>query len=790
MVLIYNLHQSKIRRKDLSMRRLFLVILIVSIVGIIPAGCETVVSLSANTLFCGQELDFEVISDKSLFIYTITQNGKKLFSSAETPNRIGAYIPVESGDYVLTVTAADGSGSDIKDSVSEYFTVFGVLQCSVSIPSDKYILGESVEITAVHDLTSADTEFDFIVLRDDDIIWRQTGNSDTCTFRPGETGRYTVSCALEHISGNRAESDEVSFDVLPGPGISFEGGTGVFYLYGGMQTFTIHSGSIWSAVCDDTHFILDRTAGTDGDAINICAVPDGSGFIEGVLTITAADAALDIPLFIMNYDSKEEEIQLEPEPTDGCRVIAVKGKSRSVTVAVESDHEWHPILEEGDANLSSGQDALTIDLPENKTDHILYTHIRISDGTVDGHVSLFQLPEVERPAISGTAVPDKQNYTAYRDEITVTFNASPDTEKVLLHTDWGLDQTADGTSCSDSSGQWQIRIPAMGSGKRCIMLTPVSADGIGGDPVCTEVCIVPEESKAISAEAVKKDGIISTFVITTSSADSIILSNDREKVLVERDNASIDYYIDAGNNGRFIRWMIESEDNDPFTRCRAGQSEIPVNLAYLEKKAQSSDADPIKPYDQLNGTWKYVPYKNSELQTSGCAIFALSTALNILGHTDIETTPARLADKYRFCLVDGGTLNSTLIGNAGKEFGYRTRYDLYNSRQEVLTFFERGAVFSFSVVKGHIALIDRCSEDGSYFHVYDSALSATFTRIAGAEIYQLIDGEYVPVESPDKIEGARFFIETNAFSGGQYWLKAEYALRRGLRLIWPKDSAE
>ena len=786
--LIYNLHQSKSRGKVLSMRRLFLIILILMTVGILHAGCETSVSLSADTLFCGQELDFEVDSDRSLFIYTITLNDKKLFSSAESSNRVGAYIPTESGDYVLTVTATDKSGSDIKDSVSEPFTVIGMLQCSVSIPSDRYILGESVKITAVNDLTTADTDFDFTVLRDDDIVWRQTGKSDTCDFHPSETGHYSVSCTLEHISGNRAESEEVSFDVLPGPGISYEGGTGVFYLYGGMQTFTIHSDGIWKAVCDDSHFILDRTAGADGDVINICAVPDGSDPVSGVLKITASDASLDIPLFIMSYDSKEEEIPLEPEPSDGSRVLVVAGKERSVTVAVESDHEWHPILEEGDARFSSDKDGLTIDLSENKTDHILFTHVRISDGTVDGHVSLFQFPEAEKPAITDIA-PDKQSYTAYQDEITVTFSASSDTETVLLHTDWGLDMTADSTSASNSSGLWQIRMPAMNSGKKCVMLTPISADGINGDPVCTEVYIVPEESKAISAEAAQKDGIIYTTVITTSSTVSIILSNDREKVLVERDNASVDHYIDTGNNGRYISWMIQSDSTDPFTQCRTGRSEIPVSLSKPENTAQT-DANPIKPYDQLNGTWKYVPYKNSDLQTSGCAIFALSTALNILGHTDIETTPARLADKYRFCLVDGGTLNSTLIGNAGKEFGYRTRYDLYNSKQEVLTFFERGAVFSFSVVKGHIALIDRCSEDGSYFHVYDSALSATFTRIAGTEIYQLIDGEYVPVESPDRIEGARFFIETNAFSGGQYWLKAEYALRRGLRLIWPKDTAE
>ena len=73
----------------------------------------------------------------------------------------------------------------------------------------------------------------------------------------------------------------------------------------------------------------------------------------------------------------------------------------------------------------------------------------------------------------------------------------------------------------------------------------------------------------------------------------------------------------------------------------------------------------------------------------------------------------------------------------------------------------------------------------------DSALSATFSRIKGTEIYRLADdGRFVPVQSPEEIEGARYFIETDAFSGGQYWLRSDYVLRRGVRLILPKEPEE
>ena len=203
---------------------------------------------------------------------------------------------------------------------------------------------------------------------------------------------------------------------------------------------------------------------------------------------------------------------------------------------------------------------------------------------------------------------------------------------------------------------------------------------------------------------------------------------------------------------------------------------------------QPDDSGSVAPYNQFDGTWALVPYRQSELQTSGCAIFTLSTALEKLGYEGEEIEPGRLAEKYRFCLVEGGTLNSTLIGNAGKEFNFRTRYDLYTAKKQVMSLFDQGAVFSFSVVQGHIALIDRCNADGTYYHVMDSALSATFSRIKNCSVYIYENGSYLPADSPSDISGARYYIETDAFSGGEYWLPSEYCLKRGLRLILPKEQ--
>ena len=771
------------------MRRLYFAVLIIMILGVCSAGAETAVSLSADTLFSGQELDFLVSSDRSLFVYTVSRDDKKLFSSAETTSRTGAYIPRDAGDYVLEVTAKDGSGPE--ETVSVPFEVYGVLECEVKLSSDRVTLGEPVRISVENDLDPDDTEFFITVLRENDIVWRQTGKSGLFSYQPRRTGHYTVSCTLKHVSGHEAESDDVSFDVLPGSGISCEGEGGVFYVYGGIHSLTVHSGGIWTAECDDDHFLLDRTAGADGDIIHVCALPDGSVVSGASLRISTINSSLTVPLGILDCDSLEEEILLDQDQPKGSNVLTIVSDAASYTVGVESDlDDWHAVAEEGEAVLFPMDRELTIDLPEGRSDHVTYTHIRISDGTTDGHVSIFRLPDTVKPFISDEITTDKQNYTAYQDSIVATFSSSANTDHVLIKTDWGLDLTADRGSSMDENGIWRVRIPAFGSGKKRIMLTPVSSDQVCGDAVCTSVRINPEKSGAVSAECTCDNGSVTATVITTSATGTIILKNDLGQLRVTKSDVAVDHYISEDNNGRYIRWMIETEGGEPFTQCEAGGREIPVTFIPSANKNDAA-VSPVKPYDQLNGTWKYVAYKNSELQKSGCAIFALSTALKILGHEGIETEPGRLAEKYRFCLVEGGTLNSTLIGNAGKEFGFRTRYDLYNTKGEVLGFFERGAVFSFSVVKGHIALTDRISEDGEYFHVMDSALSATFSRIKGTEIYRLADdGRFVPVQSPEEIEGARYFIETDAFSGGQYWLRSDYVLRRGVRLILPKEPEE
>lgn len=193
-------------------------------------------------------------------------------------------------------------------------------------------------------------------------------------------------------------------------------------------------------------------------------------------------------------------------------------------------------------------------------------------------------------------------------------------------------------------------------------------------------------------------------------------------------------------------------------------------------------------YSQFSGLWKEKKYGVSTLEHSGCAIFALSHALRWLGFEGDAIQPEALAGKYAFCLRDGGTINSTLVGNAGDDLGFKTRYDLYKNLSDIRQKLDEGAVFSFAVVNGHIALAVEQSEDGSMLRILDSAPSATWERIKNARLYRReADGSFVPVEALTELDGARYYVENDAFGGLSYWLEAEYVAKRGVRLIQRRE---
>ncbi|MBR6184980.1 MAG: SH3 domain-containing protein [Clostridia bacterium] len=258
-------------------------------------------------------------------------------------------------------------------------------------------------------------------------------------------------------------------------------------------------------------------------------------------------------------------------------------------------------------------------------------------------------------------------------------------------------------------------------------------------------------------------------------------------------------YILSRNGQRIIETEIGGHFTAAYRPREAGSYKLTVTVkdenglsATQEKEFLVDGTLPVKSgiasiYSQKDGWWADKQYRHSNLQKSGCAIFTLSHALQRMGVTDESTLPENLAVKYAFCLIKGeGTSNELLINSAAKAYGFSTRGALYVEKKQILDLLSKGALFSFSIVRGHIAMVCGVSEDGTMMKVVDSAPSATFERIVNAsQYYRLRSGMFRAALTLDDLPGARWFFETDEYGGLEYWLPTEYVVKRGVRLIMP-----
>ena len=282
------------------------------------------------------------------------------------------------------------------------------------------------------------------------------------------------------------------------------------------------------------------------------------------------------------------------------------------------------------------------------------------------------------------------------------------------------------------------------------------------------------------------------------------------QVTVESENA-VQYQYDLTRKGETLTEKKQVPYGTAYFRPResgvyrlkvtafdaAGQQSQAETCLWVTKKAEEGEysvaeeeapAPSFTLYSQMDGWWLDKHYsKKSNLQVSGCAIFTLAHALQLLGRTEEGARPENLAVTYVACLVEGGTLNASLIGRAAKEFDYATKAELIKSPVEIRERFEKGAVFSFSVVKGHIALASGVSTDGEMVRIIDSAPSATMERIKDASLYiEDENGGFRAVEDLMDVPGAKYYLESGAFGGLEYYLSMDYVARRGVRLIQPR----
>ena len=203
-------------------------------------------------------------------------------------------------------------------------------------------------------------------------------------------------------------------------------------------------------------------------------------------------------------------------------------------------------------------------------------------------------------------------------------------------------------------------------------------------------------------------------------------------------------------------------------------------------------AAPDDVYSQKDGWWKDVAYRHSSMEHSGCAIFALAHALGRMGADDPSALPENLAQAYALCLTQKeGTNNERLITSAAKDFGFKTQRALIKDQKQIVKLLNEGALFSFRVARGHIAMISGVSEDGAMVRVVDSAPSATFERKINVDMYyQLRSGSFRAAQALDEIPGARWYIDTQDFGGLEYWMPVGYAAKLGVRLIQPQQAKE
>ena len=258
--------------------------------------------------------------------------------------------------------------------------------------------------------------------------------------------------------------------------------------------------------------------------------------------------------------------------------------------------------------------------------------------------------------------------------------------------------------------------------------------------------------------------------------------------------------------------ISEGKPTDHFSASfrprKEGVYTLTVTLIYGKKDEESAAVSipvsgvapaqegPEVIYSQRDGWWADKVYNKKHhrsLQKAGCAIFTLSHALQRMGIPPAEAQPETLAAKYsRFYVEERGTDNGSLIRQAAEDFDFITQTEEVTGAKQIAACLRRGDQLSVGHVLGHIALLNGISEDGKYVHVVDSAVSATFERLAsrkaniGHVFFRDADGSFTEALTADQLPGIRWFLETGEYGGAEYWMELSYIGKKNMRLIRPQ----
>ena len=118
---------------------------------------------------------------------------------------------------------------------------------------------------------------------------------------------------------------------------------------------------------------------------------------------------------------------------------------------------------------------------------------------------------------------------------------------------------------------------------------------------------------------------------------ALFYGDERQKVFSGKGVQYYDTWCRLRNEGAYtLEVTVTYGKNDKETV----EVSIPVSGFAPEQEG------PDVVYSQKDGWWKKKKYASSELQTSGCAIFAMSHVLQRIGFTGEDVTPEQLAKTY------------------------------------------------------------------------------------------------------------------------------------------------
>ncbi len=613
-------------------------------------------------------------------------------------------------------------------------------------------------------------------------------------LHPRKTGEYTltVQCGEEEAAFSFAVEENVSVQEaaqgLPSASLlRIEASRSTVMRQGDAREVTVYSDGPWTAQTDSDFILLSKDCGISGDSLVMTVLPTSEDR-QGQVLFQSGKETVSLPVHQVNAHITEEEISFAPVEDwlriDGAGVQACF-LTEEAAFFVEASGAWTWDTDGDFFTVTKTEDGLML-RPETQADTLKKACITLSCGRARAYLYVYQLPEEKGAAVLDAAI-GLDTVTAY-DAVIANVTVSPDTEKLTVSAP-GYTEVFPAEMWAKETEEslfFQVDIPLKEEGEQMILFAAENGEGSGKKQKCL-VTVVPEEAAFACEEAVftavgsRRD----IAFLTTKSAQSVTLTDAAGASLgtFSSNDGQVLYAGQGYEKERYLLWMLPVPQGNVPAFAEVENSRIPVKLRTV------LTPEDIELYSQTDGFWQDKKYSISQLEQSGCAVFALSHAMQLLGYSGEEIRPESLAKTYPMALMkDGsGTMNSTLVGRAGDDFGFKTRYELYENKQTIIDKAAQGAVFTFSVVSGHIACIAEVLPEENLCMVIDSAPLATFERKGMTPVYyRLADGHFAEAITPADIPGTEYCLETNSYGCAVYYMTLDYAAKRGVRLIQPQ----